>query len=282
MGLRLKAHAKINLTLDVLSRRPDGYHQVEMIMQSIDLHDVVEMAPAIGEVHLTVSGVTVSAGEDNLILKAARRLQSFAPAAVGAHIHLHKEIPVAAGLAGGSTDAAVTLLGLNQLWNLGLSKPQLMEIASQLGADVPFCLLGGTALAQGIGEKLTALPQAPAYGVVLVKPSFGVSTAAVYQGLQLDKLGTKPATQAVIEALGANDFNGVAEGLNNVLESVTLKMHPELQRIKEQLQDAGCPGVLMSGSGPTIFGITTNPQQATHIVQELQIPGCRILASRFI
>ncbi|MEW6064978.1 4-diphosphocytidyl-2C-methyl-D-erythritol kinase [Desulforamulus profundi] len=279
MGLRLNAHAKINLTLDVLSRRPDGYHEVEMIMQSIALHDTLEMEFEPKEIVLTVSGVRVTAGQDNLVLRAARLLQQQAGPEAGARIHLHKEIPVAAGLAGGSTDAAAALRGLNRLWNLGLGNEQLVKLAAQLGADVSFCLTGGTAVARGIGEILTPLPPAPAFGVVLVKPAFGVSTAAVYRGLDLADLGRRPDTPAMVGALQKGDLDLVARNLCNVLESVTLKLHPELQTIKERLQEAGCRGVLMSGSGPTVFGLTADQKTAGEIARRINLPECRVLAA---
>jgi len=278
--LSVKAHAKINLTLDVLSRRLDGYHEVEMIMQSIKLHDTLEFQLA-DEITLTASGLEVDTGPDNLIMRAARLLQQEAGLSFGAHIHLHKEIPVAAGLAGGSTDAAATLRGLNELWNMGLSQQELKELGVKLGADVPFCLMGGTAIARGIGEVLTPLPPAPNFGVILVKPAFGVSTAQVYRGLDLNNLGPRPSTPGMLEALRRKDLAQVAGELTNVLESVTLRLHPELKEIKEQLTRAGCRGVLMSGSGPTVFGLAENENTAAQIARKLDLPH-RVIASGFM
>lgn len=282
MGLCLKAHAKINLTLDVHGRRTDGYHEVEMIMQSIQLHDCLELQPREKEISLTVSGLTVGSGEDNLIIKAARLLQNLARPECGAAIHLHKEIPVSAGLAGGSTDAAATLRGLNQLWNLGLSQEQLMELAVKLGADVSFCLSGGTALAEGIGEKLRPLPKAPGFGVILVKPSFGVSTAEVYRGLDLNNLGPRPDTRGMMTALAQGDLAKVADGLVNVLESVTLKLYPQLKEIKQELIRAGCRGALMSGSGPTIFGLTGDVQTAAEIAGKINHLEGRVIVTQMM
>ncbi|AQS57848.1 4-(cytidine 5'-diphospho)-2-C-methyl-D-erythritol kinase [Desulforamulus ferrireducens] len=279
MGLTLKAHGKINLTLDVLSRRPDGYHEVEMIMQGIELHDTLQIEALPGEIILTASGLPVGCDENNLIIKAARLLQQFSGTGWGARIHLHKEIPVAAGLAGGSTDAAATLVGLNELWQLGLTQEQLSELAVKLGADVPFCLRGGTAIARGIGEKLIQLPPAPKFGVILVKPSFGVSTAEVYQGLNLNNLGRRPDLAAMVEALQTGSLAAVSEQLANVLESVTLRLYPELQEIKETLARAGCRGVLMSGSGPTIFGLTEDAAAAAVLARQLTLPGCQVVAT---
>lgn len=282
MGLKIKAHAKINLTLDVLARRPDGYHEVEMVMQSIGLHDTLEIQPVPDQVSLTVSGIPVTDCEDNLIIKAAHLLQQQAGIQAGAKIHLHKEIPVAAGLAGGSTDAAATLRGLNEVWELGFSQEQLMTLASKLGADVPFCLLGGTAIARGIGEKLTPLPAAPHFGIILLKPAFGVSTAEVYGGLDINKLGERPNTAALTEALQQGELQSVALGLSNVLESVTLRRYPELQRIKELLLEAGCQGSLMSGSGPTLFGLTENQERAAQIANRLKLKDCRLIVTQLV
>ncbi|GAB6179099.1 4-(cytidine 5'-diphospho)-2-C-methyl-D-erythritol kinase [Desulfotomaculum defluvii] len=282
MGIRLKAHGKINLTLDVLARRPDGYHEVEMIMQSIDLHDVLEIDSQTTGVSLSVSGIPVTTGEDNLVLKAAHLLKQIAHPEAGANICLYKNIPVAAGLAGGSTNAAAALKGLNKLWNLGLGQEQLMILAAKLGADVPFCLEGGTVIARGIGEKLTPLDSAPPFGVVLVKPSFGVSTAQVYQGLRMGHLGKRPETQIMIEALKEHNLCNVAKELANVLESVTLKLYPELISIKKHLIDYGCQGALMSGSGPTVFGLTENLARANKIADQMHLPNCTILATCMI
>lgn len=282
MGLKIKAHAKINLTLDVLARRPDGYHEVEMVMQSIDLHDTLEIQPQPGEVSLTVSGVPVTNSEDNLIIKAAHLLQKEVGSQVGASIHLHKEIPVAAGLAGGSTNAAATLRGLNEVWELGLNQEQLMSLARRLGADVPFCLLGGTAIARGIGEKLTPLPAAPPFGVILIKPPFGVSTAEVYGGLDLNNLGKRPNTAALTGVLQQGELPRVAQELCNVLESVTLKLYPELRMIKEQLIEAGCEGSLMSGSGPTLFGLTENQERASQIANKLNLPDLQVIVTKMV
>ncbi|MEG6521291.1 4-(cytidine 5'-diphospho)-2-C-methyl-D-erythritol kinase [Desulfotomaculum sp. 1211_IL3151] len=279
MAIRLQAHGKINLTLDVLARRPDGYHEVEMIMQSIALHDVLEIEQQTSEISLFVSGISVTTKEDNLVLKAANLLKQMAPPEAGAIIRLHKNIPVAAGLAGGSTNAAAALRGLNALWDLGLSQEQLMKLAAQLGADVPFCLMGGTVIARGIGEKLTPLDLAPPFGVVLVKPAFGVSTAEVYQGLCLNELSKRPDMARMLEALKERNLEKVAGELANVLESMTLKLHPELITIKNYLREAGSQGVLMSGSGPTVFGLTENLAKAKEIAGQVHLPDCTVIAT---
>lgn len=281
MALNLMAHAKINLTLDVLSRRPDGYHNVEMIMQTIELHDTLSFTEADG-VELSISGLSVPPGPENLVLKAAHLLQESCNSRKGARIHLKKEIPVAAGLAGGSTNAAATLLGLNQLWGLGLTPDKLLELAVKLGADVPFCLMGRSAIARGIGEVLTPLPQAPQFGVILVKPAFGVSTAEVYRKLDLNNLGRRPNTDGMIKALGKGDLDLVSFELANVLESVTLSLRPQLGDLKAKLKAAGCYGVLMSGSGPTIFGLTGSVGEAEEVAARLNFTECTVIVTRMI
>ncbi|MBM7855200.1 4-diphosphocytidyl-2-C-methyl-D-erythritol kinase [Desulfohalotomaculum tongense] len=278
MQLKLKAHAKINLTLKVLGKRSDGYHQLETIMQSLELHDELTIEQRKEGIELSVQGA-VPAGRDNLAYRAAEVIKRYTRCSKGCFIYLVKRIPVAAGLAGGSTDAAAVLLGLNKLWDLGLTKQELLQLAEKLGADVPFCLWGGTALARGKGEELTPLPGAPEMGVVLVKPHFGVSTAEVYRGWAGACLGERPDTAAMIAALQQGSIAGIAKNLANDLEYVTLQMHPQLQEIKEAVKKAGADGVLMSGSGPTIFGLTDSEEQAREIAGRLKIPGARVIAT---
>lgn len=255
LPINIKAHAKINLTLRVLGKRPDGYHELETVMQSLALHDTITLTSQPRGIQLTVAG-DAPVGPDNLVHQAALLLQAASGCGRGAAITLTKRIPLAAGLAGGSADAAATLLGLNKLWNLGLPLNQLLALAAKLGSDVPFCLQGGTMLAQGRGEVLTPLAAAPALGVVLIKPNFGVSTAAVYGGFAAVKPTRRPNTKAMAQALLKQDARAVAAELANDLEYVTLAKFPQLVQIKQHLLQAGAQGVLMSGSGPTIFGLT--------------------------
>lgn len=252
----VRAHAKINLTLDVLSRRADGYHEVETIMQSIALHDLLEFSPAPEEIIIMVEGEGVPPGEDNLVYRAAELLRRYTGTGKGALIRLVKAIPVAAGLGGGSSDAATALKVLNHLWDLKLGFTELSLLAQKLGADVPFFLAGGTALARGIGELIEPLPPAPVMGLVLVKPPFAVSTAAVYRNFCPGRVGRRPDNMAMTGAVKRKNIPGIAAHLANVLEPVTAAMHPEVVTIKEKLLAAGALGVLMSGSGPTVFGIT--------------------------
>lgn len=277
MSVNVKAHAKINLTLKVLGKRADGYHELEMIMQSLALHDVITLTAQPKQITLTVQG-DAPPGRDNLVYRAAELLQQYAGCDQGVSILLEKKIPLAAGLAGGSADAAAVLRGLNKLWNLNLTYRELLSLAAQLGSDVSFCLRGGTVLATGRGEQLAPLPAAPLMGVILVKPPFGVSTASVYQGFAAAKPQKRPDTEAMKRALGRQNIAAVATELANDLEYVTLEMFPELKGIKEQLRQAGAKGVLMSGSGPTIFGITAL-EEMEQVAARLKIPEAQIITT---
>ena len=224
MTLTVLARAKINLTLDVLARRPDGFHEVCMVMQSIDLCDRIQFSSA-PYLSLMSNLPQLPIDERNDILRAARLLQTRCQISDGAQINLSKRIPIAAGMAGGSTDGAAALWGLNRLWRLGLSDEQLRGLAAELGSDMPFCINGGTALATGRGECLTPLPPVPELHLVLMKPEFGVSTKAVYGGLQLDRLPA-PATAHMVDAIRSGDSGSVVCRLSNHLETVTLGLYP--------------------------------------------------------
>ncbi len=256
MVIKVLARAKVNLTLDVLGKRPDGYHEVEMVMQSVELHDSLEFSPADRGIEITVEGMDLLPGEDNLVYRAAELMRLRGNVRSGVKVLLKKKIPVAAGLGGGSADAAVTLKALNKMWGVGLSMSELILLGEQLGADVPYCLMGGTALARGKGEQVLRLPPCPPLGLVLVKPPFSVSTGSVYQAFRFGQTLKKPDNQAMIEMIRTNDASGIASCLDNALESVTIRMHPEITEIKEKLIEAGALGALMSGSGPTVFGLT--------------------------
>lgn len=279
--MTIKARAKINLTLDVLGKRPDGYHEVEMVMQSIGLYDCLEFTPVSEGITILVEGGDLPAGEDNLVHRAASCIRTHGGIRNGIEIRLKKSIPVAAGLGGGSADAAATLAGLNTIWGLGLTLRELMLLGEQLGSDVPFCLMEGTALARGRGEKLMRLPPCPFLGLVLVKPSFGVSTAAVYQACSPGKLKNKPGSGDMVEAIKKRDPGVIAERLYNALEPVTFAMHPEVLVIKEKLLEAGALGALMSGSGPTVFGLTGDLREARGVAGRYQkLAGEQVLITR--
>lgn len=269
----LKARAKINLTLDVLRKRPDGYHEVEMIMQSVDLSDSVILQEAPEGVIVTTDHPLLSIGESNIAYKAAHLLMGKFGIKKGIKIHIAKRIPVAAGLAGGSTDAAAVLKGLNRIWGLGLSTQELAGLGAQIGSDVPFCVHGGTALAKGRGEILTSLPGVSEMWLVLVKPALEVSTAEVYKNYDQVKVERHPDTEAAVKAIYNRDTANLLNNLVNVLESVTLSMYPEVSRVKKVMKAEGISSVLMSGSGPTVFGIVESravaEQQAGALEQRL-------------
>ena len=261
--LKLKAMAKINLGLDVLRRREDGYHDLRMIMQTVYLYD------QIGLRETEQSGITVStnlsylpSNEDNLVYKAARLLMDEFQIRHGVSIQLRKYIPVAAGLAGGSSDAAAVLVGVNRLFHLGLSMEELMERGMKIGADVPYCVMRGTALAEGIGEKLTRLPKAPDAWVVLAKPPVHVSTGFVYGNLKADQLESHPDIDGQAEAIRSGDLYGMAARMGNVLETVTIPAYPVIEEIKNCMKQAGAVNAMMSGSGPTVFGLFDDPEKA--------------------
>ncbi len=269
--LTVMARAKINLALDVLARRPDGFHEVSMVMQSIDLCDRIEFAQA-PDLSLVSSHPRLPVDERNDILRAARLLRTRYGIRDGAEIRLEKRIPIAAGMAGGSTDGAAALWGLNRLWGLDLTDEQLQSLAAELGSDMPFCVVGGTALATGRGERLAALPPVPELDLVLMKPEFGVSTKAVYGGLNLRHL-PPPATDRMVEAIKKGDRDGIISGLANHLESVTLAMYPVLDERRQAALRLGALNCLMSGSGPTLFAVARDAQHAQELATALESPG---------
>ncbi|MFZ5351243.1 MAG: 4-(cytidine 5'-diphospho)-2-C-methyl-D-erythritol kinase [Bacillota bacterium] len=250
-----KGAAKINLTLDVLRKRPDGYHDVMMIMQSVALYDILTVKANRDEIKLTSNASNIPLNKTNIVYKAAEYLKSKYNVKGGAAIHIEKNIPVAAGLAGGSTDAAAALKLLDKAWDLKLTRNELLEAARKLGADVTFCLQGGTALAEGLGEKLTPMKSMPDCHILLAKPEASISTREVYQNFRLDAVVKKPDTKGMTAAIQDGNIYRIAENLCNVLETVTIKMCPEIETIKQKLLDYGALGSLMSGSGPTVFGL---------------------------
>lgn len=261
--LELLAPAKINLSLDITGIYFDGYHEVEMIMQTIALTDRLVFRARKSGIFVFYAPDLIPASPDDLVYQAALLLQKYTGCKMGVYILLEKHIPVAAGLAGGSADAAATLKGLNQLWNLGLTKAECLRLGERLGADVPFCLTGGTVLARGKGEQLTILPSLPEWGVLLVNPFFSVSTARIYREYDQRKLkGVFPNTRALVKAIKQKDLKGVANLLNNVLEPVTTSFYPEITEIRRALSKAGALGTVMSGSGPTVFGLYPDKEAA--------------------
>lgn len=262
-NISLKALAKINLGLDVVRRRDDGYHEVRMIMQTINLFDRLEIKKikeSAIKIHTNLFFLPVN--ENNLVYKAAKLLIDEFGIQEGVSVELTKKIPVAAGMAGGSTDAAAMLFGMNRLFGLGLSKKQLMERGVKIGADVPYCIMRGTALAEGIGDKLSPLPEMVKCPVLIAKPQISVSTKFVYQNLKLDDKTVHPDIDRLIEDIRNKDLKAVSDHMGNVLESVTISNYPVISQIKEQMMDSGAVGSMMSGSGPTVFGLFDDSRTA--------------------
>lgn len=254
--ISLKALAKINLGLDVVRRREDGYHEVRMIMQTIHLYDRLDIKRTKEsgiQIQTNLSFLPVN--ENNLIYKAAKLLMDEFSITDGVSVKLDKRIPVAAGMAGGSTDAAAMLFGMNRLFSLGLTKRQLMERGVQIGADVPYCIMRGTALAEGIGEELSQLPPMVKCPVLIAKPSISVSTKFVYQNLKLDDTTVHPDIDLLIDDIKAKNLYDIAAHMGNVLETVTIPNYPVIDEIKKHMLSHGAVGAMMSGSGPTVFGL---------------------------
>ncbi|MBR5666490.1 MAG: 4-(cytidine 5'-diphospho)-2-C-methyl-D-erythritol kinase [Lachnospiraceae bacterium] len=274
--IELEAHAKINLALDVIGERPNGYHDVKMIMQSIKLCDRVTIERTEGDgVSLTGNLSWLPCGKGNLAYDAAVLFMERTGIRAGVSIYLEKHIPVAAGLAGGSTDAAAVLKGLNELFETGLSEEALCEMGLSLGADVPYCIMGGTALAEGIGEQLTKLPNAPVFHVVLIKPEASASTKEIYGRLVLDGKTDHPDVNGMIRAIEEGDYLGISSRLGNVLEPVTRELCPEIVKIEQAMKSFGAEGTLMSGSGPSVFGLFTDSARATAAFMHFRVAGYR-------
>ncbi len=271
MYISEKAPAKINLTLDVLYKRNDGYHELEMVMTTIDLADRIDLHPLPDDVILLESSSgLVPQDERNLAYLAAKMLKEKLGIKKGVSIYISKQIPVAGGLAGGSSDAAATLRGLNKLWGLGLSLKELAKIGAEIGSDVPFCVYSNTAIARGRGEILTPLPPPPPCWIVLAKPVHGVSTADVFRQIRVNEIKLRPSTEKMVEAIKQGDYDAMTKLLVNVIEPITMKMHPEVKKIKEKMIQFGADGVLMSGSGPTVFGLVRNESRVPRIVNSLR------------
>jgi 4-diphosphocytidyl-2-C-methyl-D-erythritol kinase len=273
--ISILATAKINLGLNVITKRPDGYHEVDMIMQSLALADQLSFVNH-HEVKLTCSNRRLPVDSNNLVWKAVSVLKAETGYSGGVKIHIIKKIPIAAGLAGGSTDAAAALIGLNRLWGLGLTQEQLMEMGVKIGADVPFCLFQGTARAQGIGEKLTRIHSKLEANLLLVTPDVQVPTALIYQKLQLDQLQNRPKIELMIQALENGNLDELQANWGNVLEPVALKAFPAILAVKEYFVKFGLTAHLMTGSGPTIFTLNPPPDVVEPFLSSLPLGwfGC--------
>lgn len=283
----LPAHAKINLTLDILGTLPGGYHELRSVMQALELHDTLEITPAHrGGIEISCDSAAVPLGPENLVYQAAELLMQETGCSKSVRINIQKRIPLAAGLGGGSADAAAALAGLNQLWSLGLPPAVLVKLGARIGADIPFFIHGKTALVTGMGEKVFPLPPPPPVGVVLVKPDFGVSTALVYR--LFDDFSPAPApgrSDRMIKAIEKADINDISfdlgNNLGNDLEPVVASLHPEIRDIKGELKKAGATGAEMSGSGPTVFALTENIEKAVDLARAISKNNRVVIATRF-
>ena len=244
-----KAYAKINLGLDVIGRLENGYHEVKMVMQTVGIYDVLTLTKIPQGIIVTTDSGELPTDDNNLIYKAARLMIEKYNIPEGVSIHLEKNIPIAAGMAGGSTDAAGTFLGMNELFALNATVQELQELGVKVGADVPYCIMGGTALAEGIGEKLSPLPTPPECILLIAKPDINVSTKYVYEHLDSEGVEEHPDIDGMTDALTRKDLQGIVERLGNILENVTVKKHPIIAEIKSCMLEHGAMGSLMSGSG---------------------------------
>lgn len=282
--LQLRAYAKINLGLDVIRRLENGYHEVKMIMQMVGIYDELTFEKIPSGVELSTNHGELPLDENNLIYKAVRLMQEAYGVTEGVKVHLQKNIPVAAGMAGGSTDAAAALKAMNILFDLQATDEKLQELGVKIGADVPYCIMGGTALAEGIGEKLTALPKAPDCYLLVAKPDINVSTKYVYEHLDAQEVVEHPDIDGMVEAIRAGNLYGITERMGNVLESVTINAHPIIATIKERMLAYGADNSLMSGSGPTVFGIFTDKEKAEKAYEQIieeQLAG-QVFLTQFV
>lgn len=268
--LKIDAYAKVNLGLDVVHRLENGYHEVKMVMQTVGICDTLTLKKEAEGIKITTDSGEIPANEDNLVYKAAKLLMDKYDIGEGVSIHLEKRIPVAAGMAGGSTDAAAVLKGMNALFSMGLSEEQLKEEGVKLGADIPYCIMGGTALAEGIGEKLTRLPDTPDAFLLVAKPDINVSTKYVYENLQLDKIEKHPDIDGMVESIQAGNLQGVIDRMDNVLQTVTEEKYTVIGELKRFMEANGALKALMSGSGPTVFGIYEDRQKAEAAAEALK------------
>lgn len=269
--IQRRAYAKINLGLDVIRRREDGYHEVRMIMQTVDLYDILFFTRREeAGIFVTTDRTELPGDESNLVYRAARLIADTYGIGQGLRIDLQKNIPMAAGMAGGSSDAAAVFHGMNEIFALNMSEEEMCRLGVRIGADVPYCILGGTALAEGIGERLTRLRDAPQCFLLIAKPDIEVSTKSVYDSLQTDRLEHHPDIDGMRAAIESGSLRGMAERMENVLETVTEKRYPIIAQLKKFMKDRGALNALMSGSGPTVFGVFETESAAGEAYEELK------------
>ncbi|MBM6820405.1 4-(cytidine 5'-diphospho)-2-C-methyl-D-erythritol kinase [Clostridium saudiense] len=281
--MKIKAYAKINISLDIVGKREcDGYHLLKMIMQNIDLYDEISIEKQKSGITISCNKSYVPTDSRNLAYKAASLFKDTYNIEDGVHIDITKNIPVSAGLAGGSTDAAAVLKTMNKIFKVNASNEELMELGLKLGADIPYCINGGTALCEGIGEKITALKPFKDKILVLVKPSFGVSTKEVYKAFKLDRVRLHPKTENLIEAMEQDDLYYVANNMKNLLENVTLRKHNVLIKIKEEMNRYGAVGSMMSGSGPSVFAFFDDMLKAQRCYEKMKENHREVFLTRTI
>lgn len=268
--MEVKAYAKVNLSLDVVGKREDGYHLLRMLMQTIDLYDVIKIEKIDNGIEIRCNKHYVPTDNRNIAYRAAESFIKEFSIKEGVRIYIEKNIPVSAGLAGGSTNGATVIKSMNKLFQVNAPIEKLCNIGVNIGADIPFCIYGGTALCEGIGEKITPLPRFKNHILVLVKPNFGVSTKEVYGAISLNKIHRHPNTKVLIKAIEEDNVKFISENMKNVLENVTLNKHKILRNIKGDIVKMGALGALMSGSGPTIFGIFDDMLKAQRCYEYLK------------
>jgi 4-diphosphocytidyl-2-C-methyl-D-erythritol kinase len=278
----IKAYAKINISLDVVGKREDGYHLLRMIMQNIDLYDLINIEKAANGINISSNKPYIPIDERNLGYKAAKLFMEKYNLQGGVDINIRKSIPVAAGLAGGSTDAAAVLKGMRSIYDMDVSDEELMELGLKIGADVPYCIMGGTALCEGIGEKITPLKSFKDHIMIVVKPPFGVSTKEVYQSLDISRIYKHPDTEGLIQAVEENDLKYVCGSMKNILENVTLRKHIILKDIKNEMLRMGALGAMMSGSGPTVFSFFDDMLKAQQCYDKFKMKYSEVFITRTI
>lgn len=279
--LILDSHGKINLGLDVLYKRTDGYHEINTIMQEIDLKDRVILKNMEEGIKIESTDPDLPIDESNLAYKAWEKIREKTGVKRGIHIKMEKNIPIAAGLAGGSSNGATVLKGLNRLWDLKLSEKELMDIGVEIGADIPFCILGGTARAEGIGEKLTSIKNFSGKMLLLANPGIPVSTPYVYGNLNLEGK-ERIDIDSLVEYIEENDLPGLASSMENIMEEVVIREHPLVGEIKDQMMDHGALGALMTGSGPTVFGFFDDEEKLKACKKELEKTIEKVFLARTI
>lgn len=280
--MKIKAYGKVNISLDVVGKREDGYHLLSMIMQNIDLYDEIEVEKQQCGITLECNKSYVPVDNRNLAYKAAEIFKERYDIVDGVKINIEKNIPVSAGLAGGSTDAAAVLKVMNELFNVNATEEELMELGLKLGADIPYCIHGGTALCEGIGEIITPIKSFKDKIIVLVKPAFGVSTKEVYKNFNLEKVKQHPKTSEIINAIENDDLNFVASNMKNLLENVTLRKHKILIKIKEEMNACGAINSMMSGSGPTVFAFFDDMLKAQRCFEKMKKKYSDVFITRTI